>query len=58
MRNSGQPDLIEKVLGETIAMRGRMIHGKSSSGEFTEQSQDYDVHGGVHLPFELSCGQL
>ncbi|KAL5327553.1 hypothetical protein ACEPPN_005252 [Leptodophora sp. 'Broadleaf-Isolate-01'] len=47
MRNSGQPDLIEKVLGETIAMRGRMIHGKSSSGEFTEQSQDYDVHGGA-----------
>ncbi|PVH83951.1 FAD/NAD(P)-binding domain-containing protein [Cadophora sp. DSE1049] len=45
MRNSGRPDLLEKVLSETIPMRGRMIHGKSSSGEFTEQSQDYDIHG-------------
>lgn len=45
MRNSGRPELLEKVLSETIPMRGRMIHGKSSSGEFTEQSQDYDIHG-------------
>ncbi|CZT44597.1 related to kynurenine 3-monooxygenase [Rhynchosporium secalis] len=47
MRHSGRPDLVEKVLGETVPMRGRMIHGKSSSGEFTEQPQDYDIHGGV-----------
>lgn len=50
MRNSGRPELLEKVLSETIPMRGRMIHGKTSSGEFTEQSQDYDIHGRVGLP--------
>ncbi|KAL2060729.1 hypothetical protein VTL71DRAFT_9370 [Oculimacula yallundae] len=47
MRHSDRPGLLEKVLSETVPMRGRMIHGKSSSGEFTEQSQDYDIHGGA-----------
>lgn len=49
MRQSGKQDLLEKVTRETIPMRGRMIHGKSPSGEFTEQAQDYDVHGRVNL---------
>ncbi|KAK0118469.1 kynurenine 3-monooxygenase, mitochondrial precursor [Cadophora gregata] len=45
MRHSGRTDLLEKVLSETIPMRGRMIHSKTLSGEFIEQSQDYDIYG-------------
>ncbi|KAF4635400.1 hypothetical protein G7Y89_g2708 [Cudoniella acicularis] len=45
MRQSGKPTLLEKVFSETIPMRGRMIHGKSASGELYEQPQVYDVHG-------------
>lgn len=30
-------------------MSGRMVHGISASGDDTEQSQDYDVHGRVGL---------
>jgi kynurenine 3-monooxygenase len=47
MRESGRPKLLEKVFTETIPMRGRMIHGKSSTGELYEQAQDYDIHGRV-----------
>lgn len=47
MRGSNKPELLKKVFTETIPMRGRMIHGKSASGELTEQSQEYDIHGRV-----------
>jgi len=47
MRHSGRPALLEKVFSETIPMRGRMIHGKTKSGELYEQAQDYDIHGRV-----------
>lgn len=49
IRHSGHPDLLGKVLSDTTPMRGRMIHGKSTTGELTEQSQDYDIHGRVNL---------
>ncbi|KAE8449472.1 Kynurenine 3-monooxygenase [Mollisiaceae sp. DMI_Dod_QoI] len=45
MKQSGRSKLLEKVIGETISMRGRMIHGRDSSGKLYEQSQDYDIHG-------------
>ncbi|CAL3970140.1 hypothetical protein PZA11_006424 [Diplocarpon coronariae] len=45
MRSSGKQDLLQKVTSETIPMRGRMIHGKSPSGQFTELAQDYDILG-------------
>ncbi|KAL8363426.1 hypothetical protein RB601_009278 [Gaeumannomyces tritici] len=45
LRHAGQPRLLEEVLAATIPMRGRMIHGKRPSGELTEASQDYDIHG-------------
>ncbi|KAH8669639.1 kynurenine 3-monooxygenase-like protein [Tricladium varicosporioides] len=45
MRQSGKPELLEKVFGETIPMYGRMIHGKNAAGELYEQAQVYDVHG-------------
>jgi hypothetical protein len=47
MRSSGNPDLIESVMAETITMRGRMIHGKLLQGRLYEEAQDYDVHGRV-----------
>lgn len=47
MRESGRPGLLEKVLSETIPMKGRMIHGKSTTGDLYEQSQEYDIHGRV-----------
>ncbi|KAI8964608.1 FAD/NAD(P)-binding domain-containing protein [Daldinia sp. FL1419] len=45
MRHADQQDLIDHVSSATIPMRGRMIHGKRSSGELFEESQDYDIHG-------------
>lgn len=47
MKQSGQHCLIDKLLQETIPMYGRMIHGKSTSGELWEAAQAYDVHGRV-----------
>ena len=47
MRHAGQPKLIEHVMGATIPMRGRMIHGKRANSDFYEESQDYDVYGRV-----------
>jgi hypothetical protein len=47
MRQSGRTELLESVMKEAIPMRGRMIHGESTTGELYEQSQDYDVHGRV-----------
>ncbi|TVY43826.1 Kynurenine 3-monooxygenase [Lachnellula occidentalis] len=45
MRQSGRPALLEQIFKDTIPMKGRMIHGKHSSGELYEQSQVYDIHG-------------
>ncbi|KAG9229928.1 kynurenine 3-monooxygenase-like protein [Amylocarpus encephaloides] len=45
MRQSGRPAILDKIFSETIPMKGRMIHGKTASGELYEQSQEYDVHG-------------
>jgi hypothetical protein len=47
MKAANRPDLIEGVMGETISMRGRMIHGKRVAGELYEEGQDYDIHGRV-----------
>lgn len=49
MRHAGQPKLIEHVMGATIPMRGRMIHGKRVNGDLYEESQDYDAHGRVRV---------
>jgi kynurenine 3-monooxygenase len=38
---------MDKIFAETVPLKGRMIHGKASDGEFTEQSQAYDIHGRV-----------
>lgn len=50
IRNAGRPDLLERVLSDTIPARGRMIHGKSASGELYQHAQDYDIHGRVRYP--------
>ncbi|KAK3995232.1 putative monooxygenase [Cladorrhinum sp. PSN332] len=52
MRKSGQPKLIDHVLGATIPMRGRMIHGKRPNGELYEDAQDYDIHGRAILAID------
>ncbi|RDW75917.1 hypothetical protein BP5796_06738 [Coleophoma crateriformis] len=44
IKESGRPELLEKVMSDTIPMRGRMIHGENASGLY-EQAQDYDAHG-------------
>ena len=49
MENANRPNLIESVMAETIAMRGRMIHGKRGLEELYEEPQDYDIHGRVSL---------
>ncbi|KAA6410494.1 MAG: kynurenine 3-monooxygenase [Lasallia pustulata] len=45
MRHAQCEGLIDAVLGETIPMHGRMIHGRKQTGELYEESQQYDVHG-------------
>jgi hypothetical protein len=47
MRQSGRLQMLERIFSETIPMRGRMIHGKDSTGKLYEQPQDYDIHGKV-----------
>lgn len=45
MRHSGSPDLLDRVVADSVPMYGRMIHGADSNGHHTEESQQYDVHG-------------
>lgn len=40
------PGLVPAIMAETIPMHGRMIHGQDGDN-FTEESQDYDIHGRV-----------
>lgn len=47
LRAANRPELIESVMAKTIAMRGRMIHGRRVSNELYEEAQDYDIHGRV-----------
>lgn len=45
MRKSGDAELVDSILAETIPMYGRMIHGQDSVGSLTEEAQAYDIHG-------------
>jgi hypothetical protein len=51
----GRPGLLEKTLAETLPMRGRMIHGKSATGDFYQQAQDYDIYGRVSYLYNSLC---
>lgn len=56
MRHAGCEGLLDAVFAETIPMHGRMIHGSKGS-ELYQESQAYDVHGKVSLPYHtLSSG--
>lgn len=46
LRNAKVPGLLESIMAETIPMHGRMIHAEDN-GDFTEESQQYDIHGRV-----------
>ena len=46
MNWSQRPDLVAKVLRDSIPMCGRMIHGRDR-GTLWEAGQAYDVHGRV-----------
>ncbi|KIW98527.1 uncharacterized protein Z519_00188 [Cladophialophora bantiana CBS 173.52] len=45
IHSTGNTDLLDKILGRTIRMYGRMIHLRSSSGALLQQFQAYDVRG-------------
>ncbi|KAI9807867.1 MAG: kynurenine 3-monooxygenase, mitochondrial precursor [Sarcosagium campestre] len=45
IRQAECPNLLKGILGETIPMRGRMIHGIDKNGILYEVSQNYDVLG-------------
>ena len=45
MRDSKCEGLLEDILGETIPMHARMIHGRRNTGEIYEESQAYDANG-------------
>jgi len=49
LKYANVPGLVESVMAETIPMYGRMIHGVDDGG-FTEESQNYDIHGRVRGP--------
>ncbi len=50
MRQSNCVGLLEEVLGETIPMHARMIHGRRKGGELFQESQEYDANGRVYAP--------
>lgn len=55
---AGSAALLDHVFGATIPMRGRMIHGRTPSGDLYEEAQDYDAHGRVRrLPEDHCCTQ-
>lgn len=58
MKSSNRPGLLEDVMAETIPMRGRMIHGKDSKGNLTEEPQDYDIHGRVSITLQSSSSLI
>ncbi|KIX07101.1 uncharacterized protein Z518_05078 [Rhinocladiella mackenziei CBS 650.93] len=45
LRSTGNKELLDGVLAQTIPMYGRMIHTRSPTGSLSQQSQAYDVHG-------------
>ncbi|TQS37352.1 hypothetical protein Golomagni_02177 [Golovinomyces magnicellulatus] len=45
LNHSKRPQLVARILDETIPMKARMIHGRKKSGSLYEESQDYDIHG-------------
>ena len=45
LRSAGNADLLERILARTIPMHGRMIHTRTATGNTSQQSQAYDVHG-------------
>ncbi|EPE04465.1 kynurenine 3-monooxygenase [Ophiostoma piceae UAMH 11346] len=45
LKNSGSDALLDHVFDATIPMRGRMIHGRTPTGDLYEEAQDYDIHG-------------
>lgn len=47
MRNAKVDGLLEQVIGETIPMHARMIHGRREGGELYQESQAYDANGRV-----------
>jgi kynurenine 3-monooxygenase len=49
LRNVGHATILQHVMSHTVAMRGRMIHGRLPNGELYEQSQDYDIQGRVRI---------
>ncbi len=55
MKHTQCSGLIDAVLGETIPMHGRMIHGRDKAGHLYQASQEYDVHGRVSLKLEHDC---
>lgn len=51
MKNARADGLLDQVLDETIPMHGRMIHGRKRDGQLYQESQSYDVHGRVCVPY-------
>ncbi|MCJ1356271.1 MAG: kynurenine 3-monooxygenase, mitochondrial precursor [Icmadophila ericetorum] len=45
LREAHYEGLAEDILADTTPMYGRMIHGRTNSGELYQQSQQYDVFG-------------
>ncbi|KAJ3482867.1 hypothetical protein NLG97_g7453 [Lecanicillium saksenae] len=52
IRHAGLPAMMQGILGACVPMRGRMIHGKKSSGALYEVAQDYDLHGRCNLAMD------
>lgn len=55
MRKANAPNLLDNILGDTIPMHGRMIHGRRH-GRLFEEPQLYDAQGRVRSPAPGEAG--
>ncbi|KAM3563252.1 hypothetical protein ARSEF4850_002409 [Beauveria asiatica] len=55
LRHAGQPELLQRVLDASVPMRGRMIHGKTVSGDLYEVSQDFDALGRTNFAIDRAA---
>ncbi|KAM3549996.1 hypothetical protein ARSEF4850_008561 [Beauveria asiatica] len=50
-----RPELLQRVLDASVPMRGRMIHGKTVSGDLYEVSQDFDALGRTNFAIDRAA---
>lgn len=47
MRHLNLNGFVDSLLKDTLPMRGRMVHGRTNTGDLFEDAHPYDLHGRV-----------